>query len=106
MLREDIGIKNSILRKRFLRELAHLKRITDYSSCDGAALYQILNSMNVSQYTYTLLQCGIDSEMLAKLTEDQLRLECKIENSIHRRKIADTAKSKCNPETAQILIHN
>lgn len=37
-LRDDIQIKNGIQRRRFLRELASLKRITDYSSLDKSGL--------------------------------------------------------------------
>ena len=31
MLRDDIGIKNGLLRRRFMRELTNLKRMADYS---------------------------------------------------------------------------
>ena len=34
MLREDIQMRNGILRRRFLRELANLRKRTDYSSID------------------------------------------------------------------------
>lgn len=87
---------NGILRKRFLRELAHLKRITDYSSCDGSNLFHILNSLGpvYAQYTYSMLQCGVDDETLSFLSEDQLDKECRVDNSIHRLKIADAIKRK------------
>ena len=45
MLKDDIGIKNGILRKRFLRELGNLKRITDYSSCDPTNVTEVLESL-------------------------------------------------------------
>ena len=38
MLKEDIGMKNGILRRRFIRELNNLKRVADYSSCDSTNL--------------------------------------------------------------------
>ena len=38
MLREDIEMRNGILRRRFLRELTNLKRMADYSSCDATNL--------------------------------------------------------------------
>ena len=34
-IKDDIGIKNGILRKRFIRELKELKKTADYTSCDG-----------------------------------------------------------------------
>ena len=38
MLREDIEMRNGILRRRFMRELTNLKRMADYSSCDPTNL--------------------------------------------------------------------
>ena len=38
MLREDIEMRNGILRRRFMRELHNLKRMADYSSCDPTNL--------------------------------------------------------------------
>lgn len=95
MLKNDISITNGILRRRFLRELGHLKRIADYSSCDSANLFNTLNSLGqiYAQYTYSMLQGGVDADNLLSLSEEQLLKECKIENSIHRLKIAETIKS-------------
>ena len=89
MLKEDIGIKNGILRKRFMRELAHLKRITDYSSCDPTHVADTLEALGpvYLQYAYNLLNSGVDMETLKSLNEDDLANECKIDNSIHRLKI-------------------
>ncbi|CAG2104817.1 unnamed protein product [Medioppia subpectinata] len=69
MLREDIGIKNGILRKRFLRELEKLKRICDYSSCDATNLNDILNTLGpeFSKYTYSMIQSGVDHNSLRLL---------------------------------------
>ncbi|RWS16071.1 Sterile alpha and TIR motif-containing protein 1-like protein, partial [Dinothrombium tinctorium] len=95
MLKEDINMKNGILRKRFMRELGHLKRLADYSSCDPSNIHHILSSLGpvYGEYTYSMLQCGVDSETLKMLSEEQLFLECKIENSIHRFKVAETIRS-------------
>lgn len=95
VLREDINIRNGILRRRFLRELAHLKRITDYSCCDGSNLYQLLNGLGpvYAQYTYPMLLAGVDDDTLKCVTDEQLSEECQIENSIHRLKIIDAIRS-------------
>lgn len=42
MLCDDIGLRNAILRKRFMRELSELKKMTDYSSCDKTSLNEFL----------------------------------------------------------------
>ena len=42
MLKEDIAMRNGILRRRFLRELNNLKRVADYSSCDPTNLNEFL----------------------------------------------------------------
>ncbi|XP_064459962.1 NAD(+) hydrolase sarm1-like isoform X2 [Ornithodoros turicata] len=89
MLREDIGIKNGILRRRFLRELSLLKRMADYSSVDTTNVNQILQNLgpDFSQYTYRMLQSGVDKDSLKFLNDDQLFKECGIDNSIHRLRI-------------------
>ena len=92
MLKDDIGIKNGILRKRFLRELGNLKRISDYSSCDSSNLNNVLNCLGpeFSKYTYSMLQSGVDQNTLRMLDEETLKTECKVDNSIHRLKIMQT----------------
>lgn len=96
MLRDDIGITNGILRKRFMRELAHLKIITDYSSCDSSNLAEILEDLGeiYLQYTYNMVNAGIDLDTLINVTEEQLATECNIDNSIHRQKIINSVQSK------------
>lgn len=96
MLKDDIGIKNGILRKRFLRELGNLKRISDYSSCDSTNLNNVLNSLGpeFSKYTYSMIQCGVDQNSLRLLDEETLRDECKVDNSLHRLKIMHTIRGK------------
>ena len=94
MLREDIGIKNGILRKRFLRELEKLKRISDYSSCDATNLNNLLNTLGpeFSKYTYSMIQSGVDHNSLRLVDEEVLKNECKVNNSIHRLKIMQTIR--------------
>ncbi|XP_075677995.1 NAD(+) hydrolase sarm1-like isoform X2 [Dermatophagoides pteronyssinus] len=101
MLHDDIGIINGILRKRFMRELANLKQITDYSSCDPTNLASVLNNLGpeYTKYTYSLLHGGIDKNTLAVATDDMLIAECNIDNTIHRMKILSAADDlkKCQP---------
>lgn len=103
-LKEDIGIKNGILRKRFLRELAHLQRITDYSAVDQCKLTDFLESIGqvYLQYVYNMLNSGVDEQTLKTLTEEQLMHECKIDNSIHRWKILQSVKTLRDAESTEL----
>lgn len=89
MLADDIGIKNGILRRRFMRELATLKQITDYSSCDSTNIGTVLSNIgpDFTKYTYPLIQAGVDRTVFSTVNDDILLNECNIDNSIHRRRI-------------------
>lgn len=104
MLRFDIGIDNGIIRRRFLRELSNLKRIADYSSVDKSNLSSLLastgggqsggaaSSRDFIQYIYPILQLGVTRDNIHLLDCDQLLLECKITNAIHRMKLAQSIR--------------
>jgi len=94
MLREDIEMRNGILRRRFLRELTNLKRMADYSSCDATNLNGFLQSLGseYSVYTYEMLNAGIDRDTLMSINEEQLLQECGIKNKVHRIKIGRGVK--------------
>ena len=94
MLKEDIQMRNGILRRRFLRELTNLKRMADYSSCDPTNLNDFLASLGpeYSSYTYDMLNAGIDRQTLMGINEEQLLVECGIKNKIHRLKIQQGVK--------------
>lgn len=91
-LRDDIGIKNGILRQRFMRELRKLKLLADYSSCDSTKLNEFMVEIDkeFAEYTYRMLRAGVTRDCLRYLTEEQLITECGIYNSIHRQRIRDT----------------
>jgi len=94
MLREDIQMKNGILRRRFLRELSSLRKRTDYTSVDSSGLNDFLQSLGpeYSVYTYELLNSGIDKETLLTFSDEQLLIDCGINNKIHRIKILHGVK--------------
>lgn len=98
MLADDIGIKNGILRRRFMRELATLKQITDYSSCDSTNIGTVLSNIgpDFTKYTYPLIQAGVDRTVFSTVNDDILLNECNIDNSIHRRRILGAIESKNN----------
>ena len=62
VFRDDICMKNGILRRRFMRELNNLKRMADYASCDPTSLNGFLSTLGheFSVYTYEMLKAGID----------------------------------------------
>ncbi|XP_064548195.1 NAD(+) hydrolase sarm1 isoform X1 [Drosophila montana] len=94
-LRDDIGIANGILLKRFERELQNLKRMADYSSKDTARMHQFLAEIGTDYctYTYAMLNAGIDKCTLPHVNEDMLMTECGIKNAIHRLRILNSVKN-------------
>ncbi|XP_046373718.1 NAD(+) hydrolase sarm1-like [Haliotis rufescens] len=102
-LREGLQMTSSIVRKRFLRELKSLKISADYTSCDATGLDPWLMSLtpDLSQYTYYMLRQGVDKFMLRCLSEDELKCECGINNSIHRRKIIQNLDDLSSPNSSR-----
>ncbi|XP_060659532.1 NAD(+) hydrolase sarm1 isoform X7 [Drosophila nasuta] len=94
-LRDDIGISNGILLKRFERELQNLKRMADYSSKDTAKMHHFLAEIGADYctYTYAMLNAGIDKCTLPHVNEDMLMTECGIKNAIHRLRILNSVKN-------------
>ncbi|XP_049824194.1 NAD(+) hydrolase sarm1 isoform X3 [Aethina tumida] len=91
-LKNDIGLTNGIEIKRFTRELQKLKKMADYSSRDSANINNFLQQLGpeFSIYTYSLLNAGVETkDSLKNISEDQLKDECFIHNSIHRFRIME-----------------
>nr|XP_018900364.1 PREDICTED: sterile alpha and TIR motif-containing protein 1 isoform X3 [Bemisia tabaci] len=93
-LKYDIGIKNGLRLKGFMREMNNLKTMADYSSRDPTRLNDLLQNIgplygSMSIYAYSMLTAGVDKDSLRNLTEEQLQQECGIENSIHRGRIME-----------------
>lgn len=92
--------------RRFLRELSLLKRMADYSSVDTTNVNEILQSLGTdfSQYTYRMLQSGVDIESLKMLNDEQLSHECGIDNSIHRLRIGQAIRGEHRPRATASLL--
>jgi len=91
---EDLGMKNGILRRRFLRELAVLRKNADYSSCGGEEMANFLNKISPEfrGYTYSLVTKDISLEFLTQLSGDELQeilKEAGITNSVHRHRLVE-----------------
>ncbi|XP_065588258.1 NAD(+) hydrolase SARM1 [Cyrtonyx montezumae] len=93
-LQEDLGMGSSITRKRFFRELTELKTFANYSTCDRSNLADWLGSIDpmFRQYTYNLLTCGINRNILHRVTEQQLQEDCHIGTGFHRVRILSAAR--------------
>jgi len=70
--------------------------MADYSSKDAGNLNSFLQSMapEFSIYTYSMLNAGVDKDLIRCLSEEQLVNECGITNSIHRLRILESIRSK------------
>ena len=94
-IRDDICITNGIHRKRFLRELATLKRNANYSSMDNSDLASFLASKVGAEYrayTYGLLKNDLCLELMQRLTEADLNDmldEAGVKMAIHRHRIIE-----------------
>lgn len=93
-IKDDIGIHNGILRKRFIRELKELKKNADYTSLDGGLTANFLNriSSDFKVYTYNLILKELTLDFMKRLNaadlEDMLK-DSGVESAIHRHKIID-----------------
>lgn len=102
---DSLEMSCAITRKRFLRELRDLKISADYTSCDPTKLCNWLIAVGVefSQYTYPMIQAGVDKSTLRSLNHDHLANDCCIENGIHRMKILEKIEelrsAVCSPST-------
>ena len=93
-IRDDIGIKNGILRKRFMRELRNLKINADYSSSDGGTTSNFLAkiSSDFRCYTYNLISHDLTYDYMLRLDAVSLQDMLKyagVESSIHRHRIIE-----------------
>ncbi|KAK7087330.1 hypothetical protein V1264_021399 [Littorina saxatilis] len=104
-LKDGLGMTSSIVRKRFMRELRSLKITADYSASDPTGLDKWLMGLcpELSQYTYYMLRQGVDTYILKALCEGELREDCGIANSIHRRKIMQNV-GELNPDGPRMSV--
>lgn len=70
--------------------------MADYTSRDTSSLNEFLQGIGPEYtiYTYSMLNAGVDKESIRKLNEEQLEKECRISNSIHRKRILNAITGK------------
>jgi len=94
-VKEDLGMKNGILRKRFLRELRNLRKSCDYGCCNGSDVANFLSSIGADfrEYTYNLVSKDMSVDYMKKLGTGDLQdmmKEVGIENIVHQHKIIES----------------
>jgi hypothetical protein len=98
-IREDIGMSNGILRKRFLRELQTLKKNADYSGCEGGdqtAAFLSRIQPEFRAYTYNLVSQDLSLLYMQRLEAAELAdmlSYAGVESTIHRHKIVEAVFS-------------
>lgn len=103
-IRDDIGISNGILRKRFIRELKELKKTADYTSCDGGLMANFLARVGSEYrfYAYSIIQGELTLDLMKRSSaadlEDMLK-DCGVESAIHRLKIVDAIMNGTDDES-------
>ncbi|XP_066515055.1 NAD(+) hydrolase SARM1 [Hoplias malabaricus] len=95
----DLGMTSGLIRKRFLRDLRVLKTYANYSMCDPNNLADWLADVDprFRQYTYGMVQSGVDRNNILHITDQQLQCDCKVENGIHRAQILAAARQPARP---------
>jgi len=93
-LSEDLEMTNGIVRRRFLRELKSLKRISDYSCVDAEEIAEFLSGIqpDFREYTYNLYKADMTVESMAKLCYEDLTemlKEAGLENKVHQYMISE-----------------
>ena len=98
-LKEDLGVRNGIVRKRLWRELRKLMRNVDYSLSEGESTAQFLRNISseLVEYTHRLVTRGLTHQYMDTLAiedvEDALK-HAGVENIAHRYKIKQALKTQ------------
>lgn len=84
---------------RFLRDLRVLKTYGNYSTCDPHNMADWLVEVDprFRQYTYDLVQSGVDRNNVQAVTDQQLQHDCHINNGVHRAKILSFSHRPAKP---------
>ncbi|XP_076590939.1 NAD(+) hydrolase SARM1 [Chaetodon auriga] len=98
-LSADLGMTAGLTRKRFLRDLRVLKTYANYATCDPNNMADWLVEVDprFRQYTYGLVQSGVDRNIIQNVTDQQLQHDCHIENGVHRAKILSLSRRPLKP---------
>jgi len=93
-LKNDLGIENGILRKRFSRELTNLKKSADYACVDRMGVVNFLSSIDQKSYAYGMILQDMSPEFMRRLNSTDLSdmlKEAGVINAVHRHQIIEAA---------------
>jgi len=93
-LKNDLGIENGILRKRFSRELTNLKKSADYACVDRLGVVNFLSSIDQKSYAYGMILQDMSPEFMRRLSSTDLSdmlKEAGVVNAVHRHQIIEAA---------------
>nr|XP_019943913.1 PREDICTED: sterile alpha and TIR motif-containing protein 1 [Paralichthys olivaceus] len=98
-LNSDLGMTAGLTRKRFLRDLRVLKTYANYSTCDPNNMSDWLVDVDpcFRQYTYSLVQSGVDRNNVQYVTDQQLQHDCHIDNGVHRAIVLSASRRPLKP---------
>ena len=68
-----------------------LKHPKDANKCVSSIVFVV--GFELTQYTYQMLKAGVDRRILRFLSDDNLHMDCNVQNGVHRMKIMEAAKS-------------
>lgn len=76
-----------------------LKTYANYSTCDphNMADWLVAVDPRFRQYTYGLVQSGVDRSNVQAVTEQQLQHDCHVDNGVHRAKILSFSQRPAKP---------
>lgn len=82
-----------------MRDLRVLKTYANYSTCDPHNMADWLVEVDprLRQYTYSLVQSGVDRSNVQAVSDQQLQHDCHIDNGIHRAKILSFSQRPAKP---------
>ncbi|TKS81088.1 Sterile alpha and TIR motif-containing protein 1 [Collichthys lucidus] len=88
----DLGMTAGLTRKRQVT-------YANYSTCDPNNMADWLVELDprLRQYTYGMVQSGVDRNNIQSLTDQQLQLDCHIGNGVHRAKILSSSRRPFKP---------
>ena len=98
-LKECLGVKNGIVRKRLWREMRKLMRNVDYSFGEGESMAQFLRNISseLVEYTHRLVTFGLTKQYMDSLAiedVDNALKQAGVDNLAHRYKIKQALGTK------------
>merc|ERR1711935_971880 len=111
-VKEDLGMINGIVRKRFLRELKMLRRSANYSCVPGGKeMSKFLNSVgpDFREFTYNLVTKDMSLKFMKELEQEDLQemfKEAGVDNLVLRYKLVETITELASYDSLELNESN